>query len=110
MGFRLSLSREEKAILQLFIVSDLPSDSDSDEQLSYPQRSLKRLKRISVSLYTAMRFLLSTSNMFERLFSAIGHILNDRRRSLTLANLESLIFSPHNDFWSVRDVNKITSQ
>lgn len=38
-----------------------------------------------------LQFLLATSNISEHLFSTTGNVLNNRRRSLTPANLESQI-------------------
>lgn len=64
------------------MVSTGHSGSDGDEELLLAQRGLKRMKKHSVC---------DRSNTSELLFSTIGHVLNDLRRNLTPANLESQI-------------------
>lgn len=52
------------------------------------------------------RFILSTSNLCERLFSLACYTLNDRRRQALPAHIESQLFLHFNqDYWGIRDVH-----
>ncbi len=51
------------------------------------------------------RFILPTSNDCERVFSKVGYLLNDLRKSVLPMNLESQIFlNVDNDLWSGADM------
>ena len=92
----------------------LPSQhalEQEQEASSFAARALKK-QRMSLShtaqLYGDIRFILSTSNICERLFSTAGYVLNDRRKSIAPTNLESQLFLHSNsDLWDSNDINKI---
>ncbi len=55
--------------------------------------------------YMDTRFILPTSNVFERLFSVAGYALGDRRGRMLLSNFEEQIFLHINkELWGIEDV------
>lgn len=83
-----------------------------EESLSFPQRALKRQRRIDVEdkdKYGDTRFLLASSNICERLFSVAGLAYSDRRKNSNPVNLEAQLFLHfNNDLWTITDVNELT--
>lgn len=58
--------------------------------------------------YADIRYVIPTSNIFEILFSKIGHVLEDRRSQKSPANLGAQVFlHMSSDFWGPEDVNGI---
>ena len=51
------------------------------------------IDRNKKSKYMDLKFIIPTSNICERLFSAAGYGLNDRRQAILPANFESQMFS-----------------
>ena len=63
--------------------------------MTFVERALKGQRVMQVdnfSRYMNSQFILPTYNIFERLFSKVGHPLNNRRASVLLVDLESQIF------------------
>lgn len=68
------------------------SDMDLEVNLSFAERTLKQMRCNSVEdvhEYCDLRFLLSTSNICERLFSVASHALNCRRKGIALVMFEA---------------------
>ena len=98
-GNAITLSREEKRAVAPLLLDSTERECDDLDELTIVERALKRQKTLhhdASNRYIDTRFLLATSNVCERLFSTIGHVLNDRRSGLTPANLESRIFLKSN--------------
>ena len=115
LGKNDSLQRQERAVLSSLKAESTWTVGDSVEiegNLSFAERALKRQRRscgTNACRYIDTRFLLPTSNDCERLFSTVGHLLTDRRKSISPANLEAQIFLNSNcDLWTAHDVNKLT--
>lgn len=109
-----ALCRDEREILSSLACDQGEECSARDTGLSFAERALKRQKLNcsgQENKYMDTRFVLPTSNICERLFSKAGHVLNDRRKALSPANLESQVFLHLNsDLWSSKDVNKLTQE
>lgn len=92
------LTEEEKPVLHyLKIIStvSVPSDDEKEKPISLAEIALKRHLLNSTaapSEYMDLRFLLPTSNIFERLFSKSGFVLNDLRKGILPCQIESQMF------------------
>ena len=107
-----AMSSEEKRVVRKVLLSEQEVTDDNDEIcLSFAERLLKRRKKEDLGgfrIYKNTNYLLPTSNICDRIFSSAGYLLNDRRRALTLANLESQFFLHINqDLWSASDINRL---
>lgn len=61
-----------------------------------------------MSKFITTRFIVPTSNAYERLFFSAGFANGDRRKGILPANFEIHIFLHVNSaLWSLEDVNKI---
>lgn len=59
---------------------------------------------------TDLRFLQPKSNMRERLFSKVGHVLNDRRCGVNHTNIESqMSLQMRADLWGPEDFTNLAS-
>ena len=91
------------------------SECNEEERNSLAERVLKKrrmeaseIDRNKKSKYMDLKFIIPTSNICERLFSAAGYGLNDRRQAILPANFEYQMFlDVNNDIWGVQEVNKI---
>ena len=55
--------------------------------------------------YVGTRYIIPTSNDCERLFSKVGYLLNDRRKSVLPIDLEAQLFlNVNNDLWTNKDI------
>lgn len=86
---------DEKQLLGTFELEGGSACDEDVNSLSFVDRALKRQKRLYLNSnkpYMDTRFLIATSNVCERLFSKVGNVLTDGRKSLAPANLEAQIF------------------
>ena len=104
-----ALSREELSAISGLSSSEVVRVVDSEESLLFAERAMRRRKNIDVTnQYLDTRFLVPTSNVYERLFSQVGYTLSSRRKGITPLNLESQIFLYLNgDLWSRFDVHQL---
>lgn len=82
------------------------------ENNSLAERGLKRLKTKAsgTSAYMDTRFIFTTSNLCERLFSIAGYALNDRRMSVFPVHFEEQMFVFCNfRLWSISDINDMVT-
>lgn len=80
------------------------------ENLFLAERALKRrrLGNTSVTTYLDTRFLLSTSNICQRLFSKAGWSLENRRKGIHPTSFEAHIFLNLNpELWGLGEVNEL---
>lgn len=82
-----------------------------NECKSFAKRSLKRRKKTSdgtIKLCGDIRFLITTSNICERLLSHAGYALSACKSGIDSSNFgaQMLLFS-NNDLWDARDRNKM---
>ena len=104
-----ALSREENSKLKGFVVGGASECLEKDSQLSFVKRALKCQKishQAQTDKYVDTRDSLAISNICEMLLSRVEYLLNERRKGLTLANLEAQIFLYMNiDLWDVQTIN-----
>eukprot|EP00171_Calliarthron_tuberculosum_P008686 IDg8686t1 len=103
------LSIEQRNITS-FLVHNVTREIDEEQDgLPFAHRALKRQKIIaqdSALQYTDSRFLVPTSNICERVFSKAGYALTDRRKCISHAYLEAMLFLHFNlDLWESVNVN-----
>lgn len=111
-----ALSSEESECVsdfEIIAATELEAYCGTDNDgLSFAHRALKRQRIMNgsnVKKYSDTRFLLSSSNICERLFSKAGFALTDRRKGLNPVHLEAQVFLHLNrDLWNVTDLNKLT--
>jgi len=108
-----SFSASEVLISSRFKLPSAVNDATDGEELSFAERALKRQRMLNgpeEHKYMDTRFIIPTSNDCERLFSKVGFLLNDRRKSILPSNLESQIFlHANNDLWSGKDFTDVES-
>ncbi|RHY45010.1 hypothetical protein DYB38_011219 [Aphanomyces astaci] len=81
----------------------------ADKHETYAERALKRQRRVpSEGKFLDCRFIVPTSNICERFFSATKRAIGDHRCGLLPKNFESQMFLYANaDMWGMDDVQKI---
>lgn len=102
---------EKMAIRHLLNESSSSVENEKKTHLSFAERVLKIIRteiQTTQSKYIDLRFILATSNIFERLFSAAGFALTDHRQRLLPANFECQMYLHVNiDLWDISDVHEL---
>ena len=104
---------ENQELEYLLLKKDFCND-DTLRGNSIIERAAKRLRASGGKeqlAYLDTRFLLPTSNIFERFFSISGFALTNRRKGLLPSNFGSQLFLCLNrDFWGIDDVRDIVKE
>jgi hypothetical protein len=82
-------------------------ETTRDRYRAKRQKREQEEQRFKESEYVDLRFLLSTSNVVERLFSLAKLTLTDHRMRMAALTFESLLLLQKNkDYWNISDVSK----
>ncbi len=106
------LATELEAVAKLKVT--IPSNSEVDlSTLSLAEKALKkrRINRETDENYLDTNFILPKSNVWERLFSIVGHAVPDRRKLALPNNIEMQVFLHMNsDLWSISNISAIVNE
>jgi hypothetical protein len=107
-----TLTCSEKNVMSPFLLN-VPNDvteEESKSKMSFMEKIDYKRKRMMEehgpkTKYVDLQFLLSTSNVVERLFSLARLILTDQRKSMSPIVFEAMLYLQKNrEYWSVIDV------
>lgn len=106
---------ELKAVQHLHRLESIGFEEPLEKpELSFAQQLLKPCRRNTASeksKYLDLRFILASSNICERVFSAAGYGIGPRRKRTLLQNIESQLFLNVNaNFWLTTDIHKMLTE